>query len=49
MKKICLFAVIVLLSGCQMEKTPQYGNATVYTTPGSPGGVSRSEYTVTPL
>lgn len=53
MKKICLIAAIVLLNGCvmdqQQQRSPQFGNAKIYTTPGTVGGVSYSKYEVTPL
>ena len=49
MQKIALVTMALMLSACVMEKQPQYGNAHVYTTPGSPGGVSGSSYTTTPL
>jgi len=51
MKKVLLFVAVCMLSGCQAviggqqyKKGPQ-----IYTTPGSPGGVSFSKYEVTPL
>ncbi len=53
MKGFCLFAAIVLLNGCVMDqapqRSPQFGNAKVYTTPGGVGGVSYTKYEVTPL
>jgi hypothetical protein len=48
MKKVLLILPILMMLGC-VEQQPKYGNATVYTTPGSPGGVSYSKYEVTPL
>ena len=50
MRLMCaLILISILLSSCAEMKTPRYGNASIYTTPGSVGGVSYSEYKVTPL
>lgn len=48
MKSLFILFVLVL-TGCQQQKVPQYGNATVYTTPGGVGGVSYTKYEMTPL
>lgn len=46
MNKILLIGIVVILSACVQDppKGPQ-----VYTTAGSPGGVSYSNYEVTPI
>lgn len=52
MRKVLLCAAFLLLTACQMQqapKSPQFGNAKVYTTPGGVGGVSYTKYEVTPL
>lgn len=49
MKKLAILTMAFMLSACVAEKQPQYGNPRVCTTPGTPGGVSGSSYTATPL
>ncbi len=44
-----LILAVVLMAGCQAQQQPHFGHATVYTTPGTVGGVSYSKYEVTPL
>jgi len=52
MKKFIIVAAVLFLSACHIQqspKSPTFGNAKVYTTPGGKGGVSHSKYEVTPL
>jgi uncharacterized lipoprotein YajG len=58
--KLILIAAISMLSGCVIEQAPQVNphgqttqqpsfHPTLYTSPGTVGGVSHSEYTVTEI
>lgn len=50
MRNILLLLALFMVAGCHMAQQPGASNgATIYTTPGSPGGVNYSHYEVTPL